>query len=121
MDSRLAAARRGCAGQALGGKQGSVLHEMIVTCQMHRTRKCRSANLARGRADRSIREQRHAGEPTCTFPVQARRITWVRLRTAKPVAEIEPFTEWADLVSAHKGPALGNYLPKKKGCPSRGS
>jgi len=65
--------------------------------------------------------QKLGGGPTYKFPVRPQQIVTMRFRTAKPVAEIKPLTEWEELVPEKKRPALHEYLKDKKGHPPRGS
>jgi len=61
------------------------------------------------------------GGPDYRFPVRPQQIVTLRLRTARPVDEIKPLTEWDELVPEKKRPALHQYLPDKKGHPPRGN
>ncbi len=54
------------------------------------------------------------------FPVRPQQIVTLRFRTAHPVADIEPLTDWTELVPASKQAALGAYLPNAVGHPPRG-
>ena len=59
--------------------------------------------------------------PTYEFSVKPQQIVTLRFRTAKPVAEIKPLTDWDELVPEKKRAALHEYLRDKKGHPPRGS
>ena len=66
------------------------------------------------------RAQNLDGGPTYRFPVNPQQIVTLRLRTAKPVPEIQALTDWAPLVPENKRAALREYQPDKKGHPPRG-
>lgn len=59
------------------------------------------------------------GGPWYKFPVRPQQIVTLRFRTARPVAEIEPLTDWTPLVPEKKRPSLNKYLKDKKGHPPR--
>jgi hypothetical protein len=59
--------------------------------------------------------------PTYRFPVRPQQILTLRLKTASPVPEIKPLTEWDELVPVNKRPTLHKYLKDKKGHPPFGS
>jgi len=61
-----------------------------------------------------------AAGPTYKFPVRPQEIVTMRLRTAEPVAEVKPLTDWDELVPEKKRPALHEYLQDKKGHPPKG-
>jgi alpha-mannosidase len=61
------------------------------------------------------------GGPTYRFPVRPQQIVTMRLRTAAPVADVQPLTQWDELVPAAKREALRKYLPGVKGHPPRGN
>jgi hypothetical protein len=58
--------------------------------------------------------------PKYTFPIRPQQIVTLRFRTAQPVAEIKPLTEWDTLVPEAKRAALRRYLPEVKGHPPAG-
>jgi alpha-mannosidase len=66
------------------------------------------------------RRQPLSGGPSYKFPVRAQQIVTLRFRTAEPVAEIRPLTEWDELVPEAKRAALRRYLPDVKGHPPAG-
>ena len=61
--------------------------------------------------------QKLKGGPTYQFAVKPQQIVTLRFRTARPVAEIEPLTDWTPLVPEKKRPALSRYLKDVKGHP----
>ncbi len=66
------------------------------------------------------RRQLLSGGPSYKVPVRAQQIVTLRFRTAEPVAEIRPLTEWDELVPEAKRAALRRYLPDVKGHPPAG-
>jgi hypothetical protein len=64
--------------------------------------------------------QRLAGGPSYRFPVKPQQIVTLRFRTARPLAEVQPLTDWSELVPPHKLPALREYLATAIGHPPRG-
>lgn len=58
-----------------------------------------------------------AGGPSYSLPVKPQQIITLRFRTASPVAQPQPLTDWAPLVPEHKRPALTRYQKDLKGHP----
>ena len=64
--------------------------------------------------------QKLDGGPTYRFPVRPQQIVTLRFRTPSTVPEIQPLTQWDELVPPHKRAALNQYLPDVKGHPPHG-
>ncbi|MEN6306167.1 MAG: glycoside hydrolase family 38 C-terminal domain-containing protein [Anaerohalosphaeraceae bacterium] len=60
------------------------------------------------------------GGPEYQFPIQPQQIISLRFQTDKPVASIQPLTQWDELVPPEKRAALHEYQPNLKGHPPRG-
>jgi hypothetical protein len=62
-----------------------------------------------------------SGSKSYTFKVRPQQIITMRLHTQTTVEQIQPLTEWDELVPEAKRVALNSYLRDKKGHPPRGN
>jgi len=61
------------------------------------------------------------GNNSYTFNVRPQQIITMRLRTQSKVEQIQPLTQWDELVPEAKRAALNSYLRDKKGHPPKGN
>ena len=61
------------------------------------------------------------GKNSYTFNVRPQQIITMRLRTPSSVEQIQPLTQWDELVPEAKRAALNSYLKDKNGHPPRGN
>jgi hypothetical protein len=61
------------------------------------------------------------GTNSYTFNLRPQQIITMRLHTQSKVEQIQPLTQWDELVPIEKRSMLNSYLRDKKGHPPRGN